>query len=132
MVCYELLQDCEFGFIHQILSYYRVREEQVSSFVIRCKAKALDELILLIKYGSIYLPKELEDCKKNVLTKYYRDIGRNILRIMKKDCHEYHKNCLNDLDYSFNKVVLNGILIRLHDMLKKPIKILGRMFKKNR
>ena len=121
IACFELLKYCDFGFIHQILSYMRIHEEQVSSLTVTCKTKVLDKLILLEKYGSIHLTKEEERrCKKAIWQRYYRDIGQNVLTIKKKECMEYHGICLERLGYSINKVMLKSILLRIYDLLKKP------------
>lgn len=126
IACFELLTNCDFGFIHQILSFMRIHEDQVSSLTVRCKTKALDKLILLEKYGSSHLTKEEEKrCKRVVWTRYYRDIGRNILKISKKECLEYHKICLRNCGYSIYKVMLKSILLRIHDALRKPFVKIG-------
>ena len=121
IVCFELLKYCDFGFIHQILSFMRIHEEQVSSLTVTCKTKALDQLILLEKYGSIHLTKEEERrCRKAIWQRYYRDVGQGILTIRKKECMEYHRNCLERLGYSIKKIMLKSMLIRIGDLIKKP------------
>jgi glycosyltransferase involved in cell wall biosynthesis len=126
IACFELLKYSDFGFIHQILSYMRIHEEQVSSLTVICKTKALDKLILLEKYGSIHLTKEEERrCKKAIWQQYYRHVGQNILTINKKECLEYHRDCLERLGYSINKVMFKSVLLRIYGILKKPFVKIG-------
>jgi len=121
LACFDLLRDCDFGFIHQILSYMRIHEEQISSLADRCKIKALDKLILLHYYGADHLTKEeLSRCYKSVWSFYYRDVGRHIVKISKKECWEYHQWCALKMGYSFNTIVKKSIMLRMAAILKKP------------
>ena len=123
LACFDLLRDCDFGFIHQILSFMRMHDEQISSLANRCKLKALDKLILLHHYGADHLTKEeLSRCYKNVWSLYYRHVGQYILKITKKECWEYHRKCALKMGYSFNKIVFKSIMLRMVAILKKPFR----------
>ena len=102
-VCYDILKTCDFGFVHQILSYNRRHEEQMSSFASRCNTRIIGNLLIAINYGPVYLAKdEYQSFLKSAIKKYYRLIGRNIVQLRRKECREYHKEMLKNLGYKLN------------------------------
>ena len=133
IICYELLQNCDFGFFHQILSYARFHEEQTSSFVKKCNAKTLDKLVLLLKFGDVYLTKEEnEACLNETIRKYYRSNGEHILTVMKTECWEYHRECLEKLDYKIDMTkVAIGVFRSIASLILNPGKLI-RLAKKRR
>lgn len=102
-VCYNILRTTDFGFVHQILSFNRRHEEQMSSFASRCNTKAIGKLLIAINYGPAYLAKdEYQSFLKNAISKYYRSIGQNIVQLRMKECRDYHKEMLKSLGYKLN------------------------------
>jgi len=95
IVLLDLLKDCKFGFAHQFLAFMRNHDEQNSAFTTRCIASSLDRYVLLAKHGTNYLnPEELQYCMKKAEREYYLQAGENFFKIKKKECLDYHRECL--------------------------------------
>jgi glycosyltransferase involved in cell wall biosynthesis len=60
-VCYQLLEQSDFGFVHQVLTFTRRHNEAESSRYWRAGAERAGQIRLLAKYGPVYLtPAEYE------------------------------------------------------------------------
>ncbi len=80
-VCFKILQDSDFGFIHQILSYNRAPGNQS----LTTKARRLSTLEIMtffefLTYGPVFLtPEEFQSCKPKQLAQYYSVMAHSIL-----------------------------------------------------
>jgi hypothetical protein len=54
-VCFDILQNADFGFVYQVLSYTRRHNESVSSFSTMVNTHKFNHLYLALKYGPVYL-----------------------------------------------------------------------------
>lgn len=106
-VCFEILQNSDFGFVHQVLTYTRRHNESMTSLIHRFDSRKLGKLIYLTKYGPIFLSdKEYEWHLKRALKGYHRFFARSILDMRGKDFWEYHKTGFEGLGYHFSWVKL--------------------------
>jgi glycosyltransferase involved in cell wall biosynthesis len=133
-VCYEILQDYNFGFVHQVLSFTRRHNESATSFAKRFNSYVLSELLVLIKYGPIYLEgEEYDRLLKKRLKMYYRFLGRSVYRCREKEFWDYHRKGLGLLGYSFSKLKIFKwcLFIALSKMIdiRSHINYLLRFFK---
>jgi glycosyltransferase involved in cell wall biosynthesis len=79
-VIFEILKDHDFGFVHQILSYTRLREDSISGRLQNMADAALDRLIIVKRFGQHFLePSEYEDALRATLAWYYDELGRRWL-----------------------------------------------------
>jgi glycosyltransferase involved in cell wall biosynthesis len=102
--CYAHLRDCEFGFIHKVLSVERVHDAQVSSLVRQRGADYLANIDILVKYGPRYLTDaELATRQEELLANYYRMLGAGLLKMKRKDFWEFHEPRLKGLGYSLDR-----------------------------
>jgi glycosyltransferase involved in cell wall biosynthesis len=80
-VCFQLLQDCDFGFVHQVLHYTRTPDPE--SWTMRAyRMHTLEAMTLyeLRTYGPIYLaPQELQSLMKAKLAEYYGILAQSVL-----------------------------------------------------
>jgi glycosyltransferase involved in cell wall biosynthesis len=110
-ICFDLLQDSDFGFIHQVLTYTRIHDEAATSFSERINTYLLGNLVILTKYGPIYLDSaEYKKCLKQHLGVYYTFLGQSLLHRKGKEFWEYHKNGLHNLGYPLSWSKLLGVL----------------------
>lgn len=56
--CYEVLRNADFGFVHQVLTYTRRHNESMTSFTRKFNTRIVGKLIVMKKYGSVYLSRE--------------------------------------------------------------------------
>lgn len=136
-VCYEILQDSDFGFVHKVLTYSRIREGSGRTFSQRFNTYLPGLLHDLIKYGPIYLkPEELEAGIKVHLKTYYEFLGRSVFYSYEKSFWQYHETKLKDLGYPLSKLKLASAMFLLGiDHLLNPKRAiegrLSRWFKNN-
>jgi glycosyltransferase involved in cell wall biosynthesis len=126
--CYAYLADCDFGFIHEVLSFERVHEGQVSSRVRLLGADYFATLEILIQYGPLYLSKaELAVRREELLTEYYQMLGSGVLKIKGKDFWEFHKRKLSSVGIPFERTrVMVGAVRELTTEVRNPITALRK------
>jgi hypothetical protein len=132
--CYETLQTTDFGFAHQILTYTRMHDTSVtSSFASKFSTLMPGRIVLLAKYGPIYLTRqEYEQRFQEMLTEYYTMLGYSVFHLRDKKFWDYHKSIFAELGCSFSWVKLARASIRrLMNALVNPKemarKITGRI-----
>jgi glycosyltransferase involved in cell wall biosynthesis len=101
--CYEFLRDCDFGFIHEVLTVERVHEAQVTNSVERVNGGDLAYIETLVKYGPEYLSEaEYAARSKELLSGYYRLLGGSVLKMKQGDFWAFHKARLSSFGYSLD------------------------------
>jgi glycosyltransferase involved in cell wall biosynthesis len=127
--CFDLLQSSDFGFVHQVLTYSRLHSEAATSFSQKYNTYLLGNLIILTKYGPVYLSREeYQECLAHYMKRYYLFLGQSILWTREKQIVKYHKNGMRELGYSLSWVRLLAVLsLEVLDILGNPKKTLGRM-----
>lgn len=95
--CFEQLQNCYFGFVHQILSYTRRHADTQSvTFAQRYETDRIERLLWLKEYGPAYFDRdELEELFRKEERGYYQFLAQQILRRRGKDFFDYHRKRLN-------------------------------------
>ncbi|MFH1932386.1 MAG: glycosyltransferase family 2 protein [Pseudomonadota bacterium] len=127
-VCCEVLQNSDFGFIHQVLTYTRRHNETNTIFCKRLNTYILGDLTILTKYGSVYLnDEEYGRVYNKYLTRYYNLLAKNVFRYLKYRDEEFwtfHKNELKKLGISISKLKLfKSSFIYLVNRLLDKLKI---------
>ena len=90
--CFRILQESDFGFVHQILTFTRTRDESNTSFTDRMNSIELCYLTELIQYGPACLnEKEYRQRLEARLSKYYQVLAEGLLQMRGKSYREFHK-----------------------------------------
>ena len=112
--CFEYLQKCDFGFVHQVLSYTRRdTDAQTATFCKRYLTEGPERLSWLKEYGPAYFDRdELKVECRNEEPKYYRLLAEQILRRRGKDFFDYHKKRLKQYGFHLSRKRLTYSLIR--------------------
>lgn len=112
--CFEYLQKCDFGFVHQVLSYSRRdTDAQTATFSERYSTEAPERLSWLKEYGPAYFDRdELKVEFRNEEQRYYRLMARQILMGRGKDFFEYQKKRLKQSGFHLSRKKLLCSLIR--------------------
>ena len=121
--CFDILQNTDFGFVHQVLTCTRMHAETATSTIAeKLHTYPLSNLSILVKYGPIYLTtEEYEMCLKQRMRKYYVILARNTLALRGKQFWAYHKNGMRDIGYSLSLSKLSGFLcLETMDMVLNP------------
>lgn len=110
--CFALLHMSDFGFVHQVLTFTRVRPGSLNTISQGLHTYWAAILHLLVKYGPVYLEKdELEAFLERHVSAYYAFLGKSLLVGRDKQFWDYHKPRLMEAGVGFSKArLLQGML----------------------
>lgn len=120
--CYKHLQNTDYGFVHQVLSFERVHQQTESADGRRLDDYSSAYLGDLFDYGPVYLSKdELERRIDEVLSDYYRSLAVGAVNFKGKEFWVYHKRFLEGRGYRlYNTRLARAVCMKLLDMLLNP------------
>jgi glycosyltransferase involved in cell wall biosynthesis len=106
-VAFELLKASDFGFVHQVLTFTRVRPGSLTTIASDRSSHYPGTLHILRIYGQDYLTvKEFEACMSGHMAQYYRFLGKSVLLGRDKEFWDYHKRQLAEAGVGFSRVRL--------------------------
>ena len=90
--CYEILDDRDYGFVHQVLSFSRKHADSITTTVAQKRQTILREgLLMLQQYGPRYFRREeLVELERAMLRRYYRVLLRGFCSGCGRDFLAYH------------------------------------------
>lgn len=101
-VCFTLLRTSDFGFVHQILTFTRVRSESLSTISADLHTYFAGMLQLLLAHGRDYLSQyELKGRLQQHTSDYYRFLGKSLL-LGHMEILNYHKRKLVEAGVGFS------------------------------
>ncbi len=120
--CIKCLRACDFGFVHQVLSYERLHDIRETTTSLSSNAyisAAIDDCMI---YGSSYLTRdELEVRVKQLLKEYYRYLSNNALKFKDKSFWAHHEKRLREIGYPLDRLRLSKeVSIKILDLLLNP------------
>jgi len=130
-VCFDLLRTSDFGFVHQVLTFTRVRPESLREMSNDLQTDLSGWLRTLTTFGRSFLnADEFETLLRQHLASYYRFLGKSLLRRRGKNFWAYHRKQLSDshVGYSRFRVFLGLITVVLRAALN-PGETLTKLFK---
>lgn len=90
-VCFALLRNSDFGFVHQLLTATRVRPQSLTTASKNLQTYYAGLLQLIVDYGPVCLtPGEYEARRTQLLADYYRFLGKNLLARRDRHFWDYH------------------------------------------
>lgn len=90
--CFELLQHCDFGFVYQVLTFTRRDNESIMSRIKSFDPMILDEVIVVEKYGRLYLSEEeYRTCARAMRRRYLMFLGQSALRLRNRAFWQFHR-----------------------------------------
>ena len=106
-VCYYLLQNADFGFIHEILTFSRLHAKSTTSSVTPLNRLIQEKLMLLVEFGPTYLDKdEYRKVLSQQMDKYYKFLSESIFKKKPQNFWKFHEEGLKSLDLPMNKTRL--------------------------
>jgi glycosyltransferase involved in cell wall biosynthesis len=129
--CFKHLQNCDFGFVYQVLSYERIHgdtQTTKSQDMNRYSSAYLNDLI---QYGHSFLSDEEYDRKlKEVLDSYYGYLAVNKMAFRGTEFWNYHRSRLAELGYPMRPSLLLWVGVKkvLREFLnpEQAIKKIGK------
>lgn len=125
--CFDLLQESDFGFIHQVLSFSREREA-TDSLASNLNSQRLGDFVIFLKYGRALLtPCEYEQRWKIVRQQYYRVLAHNVLRFRPEEFWRYHEDTLAAFGARIDRRLLaKAVVEECLTQMAHPIRSLSR------
>lgn len=106
-VCFDLLRTADFGFVHQVLTFTRLRPGSLNTVSLDIHTDLPAALRILKTYGQNYLTAtELETLIERQLTEYYQFLGKCIFQRRDRKFWDYHRKQLTELGFGFDRVRL--------------------------
>jgi glycosyltransferase involved in cell wall biosynthesis len=129
--CYEILQEWDFGFVHEILTFTRTANESIMSRVRRLDPWCLDRFIVVYRYGRKFLESnEYERALNAAKNVYFRYLARNFVRARNKEFWDYHRKGLATIGYELKSSELARYLIlELLDIAFNPMATFGKILR---
>jgi len=114
-VCFALLKDCDFGFVHQVLAFTRERPESRSSRYTSLHTYFPGTLHTLVAHGPDYLTQEEFEARLNQhMTEYNKFLGKSLILGRDNRFWDYHKQKIREAGVGFSRArVLRGALATL-------------------
>lgn len=98
--CFDILQNSDFGFVHQVLTFTRRHNETGTTFARRFNTYIVGDFTVLKRYGPIYLSREEYEKRLQMkIQSYHRFLARSIFELREKEFWDYHKRELNNLGH---------------------------------
>ena len=97
--CIEILENWDFGFAHQVLTFSRTENESISSALVQFQPYAhLVPYVIAQRYGPVFLEVgEAASIVAKYKREYYRALARAALRLRGRAFWRFHKKELNAL-----------------------------------
>jgi glycosyltransferase involved in cell wall biosynthesis len=120
--CFVLLKTSDFGFVHQVLTFSRVRPDSRSGPDTDNATDLGGFLETLVKHGPAYLTRnELNGRVNRHLSAYYYSLGKSLIFGRDKMFWGYHRTKLIEVGFGFSRIrVVGGALAVLADALLNP------------
>jgi glycosyltransferase involved in cell wall biosynthesis len=132
--CMQILEQWDFGFVHQILSFSRADNESISSAVRDFLPSVLDRYIMVQRFAEIFLaPDEAAAVRKQSKQAYYRALAHQAIRFRDDAFWQYQKDGLKTLGEKIDRPYLRSqILLHLFEMAANPGMTLARAFRSSK
>lgn len=120
--CFELLQDSDFGFVHQVLTFTRVENESTNSSAVRFRTTLPANLGNLLTFGPMCMSREELDRRvREHMKNYYRYLADNVLRFRGSEFWRFHKERLQKAGLPLNRLRLSWLVaLRAADAVLNP------------
>lgn len=130
-VCFALLKACDFGFVHQILTFTRVRPVSLSAVTGDLETSFAGMSRILVEHARDYLSRQEYDAYLGRhISEYYKFLGESLFLARDKKFWDYHKRELINSGAGFSRVrVVRGALQTLWRAVLHPGNIAQKLFK---
>jgi glycosyltransferase involved in cell wall biosynthesis len=111
--CYEILQESDFCFVHQVLAFLREHQRSQTSLNRHLGSILVGRVSSLAKYGPIYLSaQEFEERRHQRFTEYYGFLAKHRLQRLPREFWRYHRERLQLIGAPLSRVRLARAICR--------------------
>jgi hypothetical protein len=131
-ICFDILRDRDFGFVHQVLTFTREHSEAASAFSRQFYTYFFGDLQILTKYGRAYLSaEEYEQQIRQRWKHYYAYLGSQMFLNFDREFWQYHKDTLKKLGYPLSAgKVAKAAVAELLELALNPLETSIRIARK--
>ncbi len=131
-VCFALLKTSDFGFVHQVLTFTRVRTGSLTTTSQSLQTSFASMLQLLVTHAPDYLTREENEARLTQhLSDYYRFLGKSLIFGRDKQFWDYHKRELTKAGVGFSRARLaKGTLTTLCNATLNPKETVERLLQR--
>lgn len=105
--CFAILKGSDFGFVHQVLTFTRVRPQSLNTISTDLQTNLAGMLHILVTHGPDYLTgQELEACLNQHLAEYYEYLAKNLFLGRDEKFWRYHRRQLIEAGLGFSRIRL--------------------------
>ena len=112
--CFRVLEDSDFGFVHQVLTFTRLHEESMTKSIAQTAFDGIlpGQLRILARYGPVYLTQaEYVQRLKTIYARYHQFLGRNLLRLRNPKFRAVHLGALRSAGQRLSLFLLTKAVI---------------------
>jgi glycosyltransferase involved in cell wall biosynthesis len=113
-VCVDLLRNCDFSFVHQVLTFRRERTGSMTEYATMMNTSVGSRLYELVTYGHDFLTaEEFERCHDRLLAEYYNYLAVNVL-LGRRDPSfwEVHTSKLSQAGVQISRARVAGFVLK--------------------
>jgi glycosyltransferase involved in cell wall biosynthesis len=93
--CYDILQESDYGFVHQVLTYSREHEQSQTAQVRNLESILVGRVYALVRYGRVYLSdEEFRRRSRERFSAYYATLAKAALQLRDRKFWQYHRTKL--------------------------------------
>jgi hypothetical protein len=131
-ICLDILQNHDFGFVHQVLTFTRDHSHSETASGSRFGTEYLGFIEHLGKYGRVYLNDyEYQKTLNRAWQDYYKFLGAKVFQRKDKGFWKFHTDALSRLGYSLSRLkVAQVVLAEIVGLTLNPLKTSGKILKK--
>jgi glycosyltransferase involved in cell wall biosynthesis len=132
-VCYRILENSDFGFVNQVLTYTRLHKESITDRIGKRYNTGLIEFFeILLNYGPLYLnKKEYDDILRKRKYRFYRILAKKLFENKSENLLKITKEHFKKLNMEFDHIrFFTACLIELFDLFVNPKKIAKKWYLK--
>lgn len=98
--CLRILKSWDFGFVHQVLTYIRIREADGRTYSQQYNTYLPNNIDRLLKFGPAVLSQEeLSARLKYYWTRYYDYLAASVFRLREKEFWAFHREKMKSIGY---------------------------------
>jgi glycosyltransferase involved in cell wall biosynthesis len=128
--CFKWLYDCDFGFVHQVLAYARIRSDSETSRSLKDGTLKRAVISNVLEYGRLYLtPEEYDARLADAVKGYYSWLVKRIYEHRgDKEFWDLQKAGLRDLGLTFSRAKLyKTAVLRTIEEMASPRTVLRKV-----
>ena len=111
--CVQILENWDFGFVHQVLSFLRTDNESISSAWRNYQPEALDWFIIVQRFAPIFFDAgEAATRRKESKRVYYRTLAGEALMLRGADFWRYHSQGMKTVGESLDRPLLARLIAK--------------------